>query len=113
MVALPAAPLTLIAPPREEEVAVDEMITELVDTMDAAEETLEGEVIDHRPVWAAAIKKFFNENKVHKMEWVAALRSAGYLAEEKMTAKQVYEALADSLGPRSLELDVVIMELQQ
>jgi len=99
--------------PRDEEEAVMEMITEAVETLDAAEETLEGEVIDHRPVWAAAIKKFFNENAEHKIEWVTALRSAGYLSDEKMTAKKVYESLADSLGPRSLELDLVIKELQQ
>ena len=90
----------------------DEMVAEAVATMDAAEETLSGEVIDDSAAWAAAIKKHFSTLPAEqKKAAVALLRGAGYLPEEKITAAKMYELLADSLGPRSIEFDVVLDEL--
>jgi len=90
----------------------DEMVAEAVSTMDAAEETLSGEVIDDSAVWVAAIKKHFSALPAEqKKAAVALLRGAGYLPEEKITAAKMYELLADALGPRSIEFDVVLDEL--
>jgi len=90
----------------------DEMVAEAVATMDAAEETLSGEVIDDSAVWVAAIKKHFSALPAEqKKAAVALLRGAGYLPEEKITAAKMYELLADALGPRSIEFDVVLDEL--
>ena len=90
----------------------DEMVAEAVATMDAAEETLSGEVIDDSAAWVAAIKKHFSALPAEqKKAAVALLRGAGYLPEEKITAAKMYELLADALGPRSIEFDVVLDEL--
>lgn len=90
----------------------DEMVAEAVATMDAAEETLSGEVIDDSGAWVAAIKKHFSALPAEqKKAAVALLRGAGYLPEEKITAAKMYELLADALGPRSIEFDVVLDEL--
>lgn len=90
----------------------ENMITEAVETMDAAEETLDGEVIDQSADWIAAIKQHFSTLPPEQKKAAAnLLRSAGYLPEDKMTASKMYELLADSLGPRSLELDIVLNEL--
>lgn len=91
---------------------VENMITEAVETMDAAEETLDGEVIDQSADWIAAIKQHFSTLPPEQKKAAASLlRGAGYLPEDKMTAAKMYELLADSLGPRSLELDIVLNEL--
>ena len=90
----------------------DEMVAEAVATMDAAEETLSGEVIDDSAACVAAIKKHFSALPAErKKAAVALLRGAGYLPEEKITAAKMYELLADALGPRSIEFDVVLDEL--
>lgn len=91
---------------------VHEMLGEAVEMMDAAEETLDGEVIDPSADWAEAIKAHFSTLPAEqKKAAVALLRGAGYLPEEKITAAKMYELLAEALGPRSVELDVVLAEL--
>lgn len=91
---------------------VDDMIAEAVATMDAAEETLDGEVIDQSADWIAAIKKHFSSLPTEQKKAAAnMLRSAGYLPEDKMTAAKMYEILADALGPRSFEIDIVLNEI--
>lgn len=88
------------------------MIVEAVTTMDAAEETLDGEVIDPTSDWIEAAKKFFAAlSKEEKVEAGKLLKIHGYLPEGKLTQAQVYEALADTLGIRCLELDIVLTEL--
>jgi len=89
-----------------------EMLGEAVEMMDAAEETLDGEVIDPSADWAEAIKAYFSTLPAEqKKAGVALLRGAGYLPEEKITAAKMYGVLAEALGPRSVELDVVLAEL--
>jgi len=88
------------------------MLGEAVEMMDAAEETLDGEVIDPSADWAEAIKAYFSTLPAEqKKAGVALLRGAGYLPEEKITAAKMYGVLAEALGPRSVELDVVLAEL--
>ena len=90
----------------------ENMITEAVETMDAAEETLDGEVIDQSADWIAHIKKHFSSLPPEQKKYAAnLLRHGGYLPEEKMTATKMYELLADSLGPRSMEIGIVLHEL--
>ena len=112
--ALPPSPtptLTLKATEPEDEKA-EAMIVEAITTMDAAEETLDGEVIDPTPDWIEAAKKFFAAlDKDSKIEAGKLLKIHGYLPEGKLTQAQVYEALADTLGIRCLELDIVMKEL--
>ena len=91
---------------------VENMITEAVETMDAAEETLDGEVIDQSADWIAAIKQHFSTlPPEQKKAAVSMLRAGGYLPEEKMTAAKLYELLADVLGARSFEIDLILNEL--
>jgi len=88
------------------------MIVEAITTMDAAEETLDGEVIDPTPDWIEAAKKFFAAlSKDEKVEAGKLLKIHGYLPDGKLTQAQVYESLADTLGIRCLELDIVMKEL--
>jgi hypothetical protein len=109
--AAPAPSLTL-KPAESTDERVDSMVAEAVETMDAAEETLDGEVIDQSADWIAAIKQHFSTLPPEQKKAAASLlRGAGYLPEDKMTAAKMYELLADSLGPRSLELDIVLNEL--
>lgn len=103
-----ASPLTL--KPATPEAKADEMVEQAKDTLDAVEE-VDGVAVDDTPAWIAATKKFFSENADKKDEYVQLLRLHGYLPEGKLTAKVVYEALADTLGPRCLELDIVMQEL--
>lgn len=88
------------------------MVDEIVSTMSGAEETLEGEVIDYTDTWISACKAFFETNIDHKADYAALLSSAGYLPEGTLTAKVVFSTLAETLGPRCMELDIVIKELQ-
>jgi hypothetical protein len=104
--------LTIKAAEESEEDKAERFVAEATATMDAAEETLEGEVIDPAPDWVAAARKFFNDNPNHKTEYAELLRNYGYLPEGKLTAKKIYETLAETLGPRCLELDIVMKELQ-
>lgn len=109
--AAPAPSLTL-KPAEFTDDRVDSMVAEAVETMDAAEETLDGEVVDQSADWIAAIKQHFSTLPPEQKKAAASLlRGAGYLPEDKMTAAKMYELLADSLGPRSLELDIVLNEL--
>ncbi len=109
--AAPAPSLTL-KPAESTDERVDSMVAEAVETMDAAEETLDGEVIDQSADWIAAIKQHFSSLPPEQKKAAASLlRGAGYLPEDKMTAAKMYELLADALGPRSLELDIVLNEL--
>jgi len=96
---------------RDDEV-VEAMVVEAIATMDAAEETLDGEVIDPTPGWVDAAKAFFASlSKEEKVEAGKLLRIHGYLPEGKLTQEQVYESLAETLGVRCVELDIVIKEL--
>jgi hypothetical protein len=80
--------------------------------MDAAEETLDGEVIDQSADWIAAIKQHFSTlPPEQKKAAVAMLRAGGYLPEDKMTAAKMYELLADLLGARSFEIDLILKDL--
>jgi len=109
--ALPSSPSSTLTPKLVEDKA-EAMIVEAVATMDAAEETLEGEVIDQTPEWAEAIKSYFSSlSTEQKKESVVLLRGGGYLPEKKMTAKEMYVELAGSLGPRSVEVDLVLAEM--
>lgn len=114
LVAAASPPPTLTIKPAEEseDEKAERFVEELVTTMDAAEETLEGEVIDMTPDWVEAARKFFADNQDHKTEYAELLRNYGYLPEGKLTAKKIYETLADTLGPRCMELDLVMQELQ-
>jgi len=108
--ALPSSPSLTLKSGDEEK--AEAMVVEAVATMDAAEETLEGEVIDRTPEWAEAIKAFFSKlSTEEKKGAVALLRSGGYLPEKKMTAAEMYGVLAEALGPRSTEVDLVLAEL--
>lgn len=90
----------------------DQMANEAMATLDAAEETIEGELVDPTLGWEEACKQHFATlDAAGKRDAVALLRNAGYLPEEKMTAKEMYSILADTLGPRCVELDVVLGEL--
>jgi hypothetical protein len=119
--AAPAPSLTLKAaePDSEHEDAVmstndrvDDMIAEAIDTMDAAEETLDGEVIDQSAEWVANIKAYFTSLPAEqKKAAVAVLRNGGYLPEDKITASKMYELLADTLGQRSMEIDLILDNL--
>jgi hypothetical protein len=109
----PSAPLTL-KPADDEAVVekVDAMVSEAMQTMDAYEETLDGEVVDPAEGWIEAAKQYFaGLAKEQKVEFGKALKAHGYLPEGRLTQAQVYEALADTLGPRCLELDIVEREL--
>lgn len=111
--ASPPPTLTLkAAEPADGDEQADRFAEELVATMDAAEETVEGEVIDPTPDYIEAVKKFFAENADNKSAYAELLRNYGYLPEGKLTAKKIYETLADTLGPRCLELDIVMKELE-
>ena len=109
----PSPPQTLTLKPAESQDEVAEaMIVEAITTMDAAEETLDGEVIDPTPDWIEAAKKFFAAlSKDEKVEAGKLLKIHGYLPDGKLTQERVYEALADTLGIRCLELDIVLTEL--
>lgn len=113
-VPLASPPLTLKAPESDPvEDKVEAMISEAVETMDASEETLEGELVDPSAGWIDAAKAFFSTiTKEQKVEFGKALKIHGYLPEGKLTQAQVYESLADTLGPRCLELDAVMRELE-
>jgi len=112
--ALPPSPtLTLKAAEPDEDEKAEAMIVEAITTMDAAEETLDGEVIDPTPEWIEAAKKFFASlSKEQKVEAGKLLKIHGYLPDGKLTQAEVYDALADTLGVRCLELDIVIKELE-
>lgn len=98
--------------PTPEDAKAEAMVVAAVTTMDAAEETLSGEVIDSSADWAEAIKAYFSTLPAEqKKAAVALLRGAGYLPEEKITAAKMYGVLAEALGPRSVELDIVLGEL--
>jgi hypothetical protein len=103
-----SSPLTL--KPASDEEKVQAMVDEAIATMDAVEE-IDGQVVDDTPVWIEAVKKFFAENSDKKDEYAKLLVLHGYLPEGKLTAKKVYESLADTLGPRCLEMDIVMREL--
>lgn len=112
--ALPSSPtLTLKAAESEPQDEVAEaMIVEAITTMDAAEETLDGEVIDPTPGWVEAAKAYFATlPKEQKAEAGKLLKLHGYLPEGKLTQAQVYESLAETLGARCIELDAVLAEL--
>jgi hypothetical protein len=89
----------------------DDMVTEAIIALDAAEETLDGEVIDYTDTWIEMCKKFFTDNVEHKAEYAELLQNAGYLPPDKLTAKAVYATLAETLGPRCGELDLLMKEL--
>lgn len=109
---LPSSTLTLKPAEQEQDEKAEAMIVEAITTMDAAEETLEGEVIDPIPGWVEAAKAFFASlSKDEKLESGKLLRIHGYLPEGKLTQEQVYESLAETLGARCVELDIVIKEL--
>lgn len=114
--ALPPTPtLTLkVAEPAEAtDAAADAMVAEAVATMDAAEETLEGEVIDPSADWVDSAKAYFASlDADKKTEAGKLLKIHGYLPEGRLTQGKVYESLAETLGPRCMELDIVIRELQ-
>jgi len=101
------APLTL----KSADEKADDMVTEAIVLLDAAEETLEGEVIDYTDTWIEMCKKFFTDNVEHKAEYAELLQNAGYLPPDKLTAKAVYATLAETLGPRCGELDLLMKEL--
>lgn len=101
------APLTL----KSVDEKADDMVTEAIVLLDAAEETLEGEVIDYTDTWIEMCKKFFTDNVEHKAEYAELLQNAGYLPPDKLTAKAVYATLAETLGPRCGELDLLMKEL--
>jgi len=117
------APLTLKSDPIEElrggiaalyptaDEKADDMVTEAIALLDAAEETLDGEVIDYTDTWIEMCKKFFADNVEHKAEYAELLQNAGYLPPDKLTAKAVYATLAETLGPRCGELDLLMKEL--
>lgn len=108
----PSAPLTLKPAEEKQDEVADAMIVEAIATMDAAEETLDGEVIDPTPDWIDAAKRYFlNLDKDQKVEAGKLLKIHGYLPDGKLTQAQVYESLADTLGVRCMELDLVIKEL--
>jgi hypothetical protein len=91
---------------------VEQMVQDAISTLDAAEETLTGEVIDPVPGWIEACKaQFAGMGTEEKTTAVTLLREAGYLPEKKMTAKEMFAVLADTLGPRCTELDLVLGEL--
>jgi hypothetical protein len=104
--------LTLKSAEETEEEKADRFVREAVATMDATEETVDGEIVDDTPVWVEAAKKFFSDNAAKKAEYAELFRNYGYLPEGKLTAKKVYDSLAESLGPRCLELDLVVRELE-
>jgi hypothetical protein len=107
--ALPSSP-TLTLKPVEEK--VEEMVVEAIATLDAAEETLDGEVIDPTNDWIEAAKAFFAAlSKEDKAEAGKLLKLHGYLPEGRLTQEKVYESLADTLGVRCFELDIVMREL--
>jgi hypothetical protein len=107
--ALPTSP-TLTLKPVEEK--VEEMVVEAIATLDAAEETLDGEVIDPTNDWIEAAKAFFAAlSKEDKAEAGKLLKLHGYLPEGRLTQDKVYESLADTLGVRCFELDIVMREL--
>lgn len=109
--ALPTSTLTL-KPADEVGEKVEAMVDEAIATLDAVEETVDGEVIDPQDDWINAAKAFFDSlPKEQKMEFGKLLKLHGYLPEGKLTQAQVYEALADTLGPRCNELDLVMKEL--
>ena len=109
---LPSSTLTLKPAEQEQDEKAEAMIVEAITTMDGAEETLEGEVIDPIPGWVEAAKAFFASlSKDEKLESGKLLRIHGYLPEGKLTQEQVYESLAETLGVRCVELDIVIKEL--
>lgn len=109
--ALPPSTLTL-KPADEVEEKVEAMVEEAIATMDAVEETVDGEVIDPQDDWINAAKAFFSTlPKEQKVEFGKLLKLHGYLPEGKLTQAQVYEALADTLGARCNELDIVMQEL--
>ena len=113
-------PSTLTLKPAETEAddtdvedKVEAMVAEAISTMDAVEETLDGEVIDPAEDWINAAKAFFSAlPKEKKVEYGKLLKLHGYLPDGKLTQQQVYEALADTLGARCLELDIVMSELE-
>ena len=112
--ALPSSPtLTLkAAEPEPQDEVGEAMIVEAIATMDAAEETLDGEVIDPTPGWVEAAKAYFATlPKEQKAEAGKLLKLHGYLPEGKLTQAQVYESLAETLGARCIELDAVLAEL--
>lgn len=109
--ALPTSTLTLKSADEVEE-KVEAMVDEAIATLDAVEETVDGEVVDHQDDWINAAKAFFlTLPKEQKVEFGKLLKLHGYLPEGKLTQAQVYEALADTLGPRCAELDLVMQEL--
>jgi hypothetical protein len=111
--ALPPSPTLTLKAVEPEDEAAEAMIVEAITTMDAAEETLDGEVIDPTPEWIEAAKKFFASlSKDEKVEAGKLLKIHGYLPDGKLTQEQVYDALADTLGIRCLELDIVMKELE-
>ncbi len=111
--ALPPSPTLTLKAAEPEDEAAEAMIVEAITTMDAAEETLDGEVIDPTPEWIEAAKKFFASlSKDEKVEAGKLLKIHGYLPDGKLTQEQVYDALADTLGVRCLELDIVMKELE-
>ena len=112
--ALPSSPtLTLkAAEPEPQDEVAEAMIVEAITTMDAAEETLDGEVIDPTPGWIEAAKAYFATlPKEQKAEAGKLLKLHGYLPSGRLTQDEVYEVLAANLGPRCIELDAVLAEL--
>jgi hypothetical protein len=113
VVSLPSSnTLTIKASDEERDEIVETMISEAVLVLDAAEEDGDGKVIDPTPAWVEAAGAFFASLAPEKKaEYGKILRIEGYLPEGKITQAKVCEALADSLGPRCLELDIVMSEL--
>lgn len=112
--ALPPSPTLTLKPAESEpeDEAAEAMIVEAITTMDAAEETLDGEVVDPTPGWVEAAKAYFATlPKEQKAEAGKLLKLHGYLPEGKLTQAQVYESLAETLGARCVELDAVLAEL--
>ena len=102
-------PLTLKA---AEDEKMERMVEDAITTMDAAEETVDGELVDPHDGWVEAAKLFFSENKEKRAEYGKLLRIHGYLPEGKLTQAQLYDHLADVLGPRCNELDILMKELE-
>ena len=112
--ALPSSP-TLTLKPVEVEVEEkrDAMVVDAIAMLDAAEETLDGEVIDPTPDWIEAAKTYFASLSTEKKaEYGKLLKLHGYLPEGRLTQDKVYAAMADTLGVRCLELDLVLRELE-
>lgn len=110
---LPTPSLTLKPAEPTEDDKAEALVADAITTMDAAEETLDGELVDPGPAWEEAAKAFFaGLPKETKAEYGKLLKLHGYLPDGKLTQQQVYESLAETLGPRCNELDIVMKELE-